>query len=66
MLALHDPDGLSALLDPQHLQALRAARCLHELVQQGVEVAEVVIQDEFTHDVVVALGEALFAVYDTT
>ena len=30
------------------------------------DLASVVVQDEFTHDVVLALDGGLFAVYDTT
>lgn len=29
-------------------------------------LADVVVQDEFTHDIVLGLGSDLFAVYDTT
>ena len=31
-----------------------------------LDVTDVVVQDEFTHDVVVRLTDDLFAVYDTT
>ena len=30
------------------------------------DLADVVVQDEFTHDIVLGLGDDLFAVYDTT
>jgi len=39
---------------------------LHDLLQSGGEVLDVVIQDEFTHDVVARLPDGLIAVFDST
>lgn len=36
------------------------------LAQQGAGLVEVVVQDEFTHDVVLRWRERLVLVYDTT
>ena len=33
---------------------------------EGRDLAEVVVQDEFTHDIVLELGQGVFAVYDAT
>jgi hypothetical protein len=45
---------------------------LHALLQWGlrrdppIELLDVVVQDEFTHDVVMRWSEGLFLVFDTT
>ncbi|MCA9552861.1 MAG: hypothetical protein KC933_22695 [Myxococcales bacterium] len=48
---------------------LDAHRTLHDLLRAGGEVLDVVIQDEFTHDVVARLPSsagALLVVFDST
>ena len=45
--------------------ALRAPPTMQALIEAGHDVVDVVIQDEFTHDVIVQIG-ALYAVYDST
>ncbi len=39
---------------------------LHGLIQRGGEVLNVVIQDEFTHDVIARLPGASLVVFDST
>lgn len=47
-------------------------RTLEEVVRWGLTsrpprlIESVVVQDEYTHDVVIAAGEGLYLVYDTT
>ena len=48
---------------------LRQNRTLHDLLKAGAEVLDVVIQDEYTHDVVARLPSQagdLLVVFDTT
>lgn len=64
-LPLHDRVGLTPL---QH-QALYSVLASHHILQDVVRwrmVADVVVQDEYTHDVVVPWDDGLFLVYDTT
>ncbi len=68
----HNRAGLSperwALLEP----LIPRFGALGELVAWGarqspqVQVIDVVVQDEFTHDVVVERGDGLYLVYDST
>ena len=54
-----------AALAAEHLTLERALR--HWLGQSPpVDVADVVIQDEYTHDVVIALPDGLALVYEAT
>ena len=51
---------------PPHVVArLTQPATLHDAIGLGLAVVNVVIQDEYTHDVVVSAGE-VFAVYDST
>ena len=65
-------DGVSEADFRRHAEVLREHVSLTDVLawcrQQDPprDAADVVIQDEFTHDVVVPLGGSLFAVYDTT
>jgi hypothetical protein len=64
-LSLTDRVGLT----PARRAVLEATiahdRTLGDVVQRGGHVVDVIIQDEYTHDVVVADGE-LYLVYDST
>lgn len=50
--------------------AVRDHRTLEHVVRwavaEGVEIADVVTMDEYTHDVLVALPDGLVLVFDTT
>ena len=58
------------------LRSVRGVLCHHATLQDVLEwcqrqtpprdLADVVVQDEFTHDIVVEHSLGLFAVYDTT
>jgi hypothetical protein len=47
-------------------------RSLEDVLQWGrvqrtpFEIADIVVQDEFTHDFVLSIGNGLYLVYDTT
>lgn len=71
MLPLDDPDKLSRRLTLSEQRALRSMTTLHDAIVAGHTVADVIIQDEFTHDVIIDLGQrpdegACWAVYDAT
>lgn len=71
MLPLDDPDQLSHRLTLDEQRALRSMTTLHHAIVAGHAVADVVIQDEFTHDVIIELGArpdegACWAVFDST
>ena len=61
-------------IDARALEAIEAAvarqRTLEEVVRatvaRGEEITDVIVQDEFTHDVVVPWRPGLYLVYDTT
>ncbi|MCA9638167.1 MAG: hypothetical protein KC420_19195 [Myxococcales bacterium] len=63
-------------LPPERLAAIRAALAgqaiLADVVRWGARaepprmIVDVVVQDEYTHDVVLDHGDGLFLVYDTT
>lgn len=65
-----------ARTDPATLAAIEAAvgahRTLDEVVRWGLSatperrVLAVVVQDEYTHDVVIGWSDELYLVYDTT
>lgn len=65
-----------ASLDPETRASLEATagqhRTLEEVVRWGLlrrppaPVVDVVIQDEYTHDVVVRYNDGIYLVYDTT
>jgi hypothetical protein len=64
-LPLHDRVGLTA----SQQQALAAVLASQHILQDVVRwrlVASVVVQDEYTHDVVVAWDDGLYLAYDTT
>jgi len=67
---LEDRVGLSA--EDRAALASEVARLttLHDLILWGVArgtmVSDVVVQDEFTHDVVVTWGTSRYLVFDTT
>lgn len=64
-LPLHDRVGLR----PSQRQALESALASHHILQDVVRwrlVASVVVQDEYTHDVVVPWDDGLYLAYDTT
>jgi hypothetical protein len=68
---LEDRCGLAPGVRATLAAIVAGHRTLEEVVRWGLahspplQVAEVVVQDEFTHDVVMPWGE-LFLVYDTT
>lgn len=64
-LPLHDRVGLGAA----RREALEAVLASHHMLQDVVRwrmVASVVVQDEYTHDVVVPWDDGLYLAYDTT
>ena len=64
-LPLHDRVGLT----PDQQQALQSVLGSQHILQDVVRwrlVTAVVIQDEYTHDVVVVWDAGLYLVYDTT
>jgi hypothetical protein len=57
-----------AELAPQRVAPLAWAahlETLEEVLRRGLHIVDVVVQDEYTHDVVAAAGE-LFLVFDST
>ncbi len=66
MLAFIGAEELLHSLGPELLEGLRAPKTLHHLAQSGANVVDVVSMDEFTNDVIVQVGEAAWAVYDST
>jgi hypothetical protein len=46
--------------------SLQRAKTLEDVLRWGGDVVEVIVQDEYTHDVVVRGPEAGFLVFDTT
>jgi hypothetical protein len=62
-----DQEALAALTE-----ALDGQRSLEAVVRWGLDaqpprlVADVVVQDEFTHDVILPYRDGLYLVYDTT
>jgi len=64
-LVLHDRVGLR----PEQRVALEAALASQQILQDVVRwrmVVSVVVQDEYTHDVIVPWDDGLFLAYDTT
>lgn len=64
-LELHDRVGLR----PEQRVTLEAALASQHILQDVVRwrmVASVVVQDEYTHDVIVPWDDGLFLAYDTT
>jgi hypothetical protein len=64
-LPLHDRAGLT----PDQRRALEAVLASQHILQDVVRwrlVTSVVVQDEYTHDVVVPWDAGLYLVYDTT
>jgi hypothetical protein len=63
-------------LEPAEASALRTALAqlgsLHALIQWGLRrepplvIADVVVQDEFSHDVLIPYRDGLFLAFDTT
>ncbi|MCB9793590.1 MAG: hypothetical protein H6741_12780 [Alphaproteobacteria bacterium] len=63
-------------LTPERRLALEAATASHHILERVVrwgyaqqpmiEISDVIVQDEFTHDVIVPLPDGLFLVYDST
>lgn len=66
VLPLQDPQGLAPRLDAAAIEGWRALPTLHHVVKAGLAVVDVVVQDEYTHDVVVRAAEGLYLVYDST
>lgn len=46
-------------------ERVKRHRILEDVVRDGLEVVDVVVQDEFTHDILVNLGD-VWLVYDCT
>ena len=65
VLPLDDPEQLARRLSLAEQRALRATRTLHDAIVAGREIVDVIVQDEFTHDVVLTCGD-LWVVYDST
>ena len=47
-------------------EEIRALKTLHDAVRAGFEVENVIIQDEFTHDVILKVADQIYAVFDST
>lgn len=70
------PVTAQAGISSQQLSALSRVLRNHTTLQSVLDwcqaqtppadLVDVVVQDEFTHDIVLGLGGGLFAVYDTT
>lgn len=65
-LPIEDRVGLAPADHAALTRALVGVHTLGDLVQRGGRVTDVVIQDEFTHDVVVAHADAIYLVFDST
>lgn len=52
-------------IDPAPWRALARFDTLEDVVRWGGAIVDVIVQDEYTHDVICAAG-AGFAVFDTT
>ena len=71
-LPLEDRAGLPQGLRREIADATRDHATLHQVLQWGRRcqpprtVSNVVVQDEYTHDVVVPWSDGLFVVYDST
>jgi hypothetical protein len=64
-LPLHDRVGLAAEQHAALETVLASQRILQDVVRWRM-VAAIVVQDEYTHDVVVPWDEGLWLAYDTT
>lgn len=58
------PERVALVVRASHLATLEEV--LHHGLAVGWDVAEVIVQDEYTHDVIVATRARLFLVFDTT
>ncbi len=58
--------NFTAVVDTPLLKRLRRPTTMHALIRTGADVVDVVIQDEFTHDVIIKVSNDLFAVYEST
>jgi hypothetical protein len=71
-LQLEDRAGLGDAERARLQAVVSGQRTLEDVVRWGLEqapplvVADVVVQDEYTHDVVLPSGNGAFLVYDTT
>lgn len=65
VLPLHDRAGLTASQQQALVAVLGSQRILQDVVRWRL-VASVVVQDEYTHDVVVPWEDGLYLAYDTT
>lgn len=52
-------------IDPAPWQVLARFQTLEDVVRWTTAIVDIVVQDEYTHDVIAAAG-AGFAVFDTT
>ena len=72
MVPLHDRSGMSEGDRARLVAAIGRFQMLEDVVRWGfgrsppADVAEVVVQDEFTHDVVLPWEGESFLVFDTT
>jgi hypothetical protein len=41
-------------------------RLLEDVVDDGLDIVDVVVQDEYTHDIIVPVAPSLWLVYDAT
>jgi hypothetical protein len=58
--------GEVALVEVTRLASASDLATLEDVLRWGGDVLEVVVQDEFTHDVVVRRGGGAYLVFDTT
>jgi len=65
MIPIDDRVGLAPAKRTQLESMLAKQHNLGDVIQARLDVLDVVVQDEYTHDVVVA-WEGVFLVYDTT
>ncbi len=71
-MELQDRVGLSESSRRGVERAIAGLGCLADVIRWGVRtvperlVVDVVVQDEYTHDVILDYGDGLYLVFDTT
>jgi len=71
-MELRDRVGLSAPLRIEVERSIAGLGCLADVVRWGVRtvperlIVDVIVQDEYTHDVILDYGGGLYLVFDTT
>jgi len=71
-MELRDRVGLPEPLRLDVERAVAGLGCLADVIRWGVRtvperlIVDVIVQDEYTHDVILDYGDGLFLVFDTT